>query len=311
VAGAVGRLVGGALDAVRSFVREWIARGAKALVEHVFGLVGIRPPDLGPLGTASALLGVIRDAIVDAVQGWLTEADRAARPKEEAAASPGATGAAGAAGAGAGPWAHPVPGAPVTQWYGMTDFARSGYYKGAPHTGIDFGVPTGTPVHAAERGKVTLAGWYGGYGNAVMIDHGAGLASLYGHLQRFATAVGKLVERAEVIAYSDNTGNSTGPHLHWEVRRNGAHIDPRPFLGLAEGGITVAEGLYRLSERDQPEVVIPLDSSRARAALARAGIGGPTVNIQNVTITTARPVGSATQIVRLLGRGLRRELAQL
>lgn len=98
------------------------------------------------------------------------------------------------------------------------------------HSGIDIGVDYNTPIHAADGGTVILAGWCGGYGNAVIIDHGNGLQTLYGHNTSVAVSEGQTVSQGQVIAYSGSTGYSTGPHCHFEVRRNGEAVDPMGYL---------------------------------------------------------------------------------
>lgn len=98
------------------------------------------------------------------------------------------------------------------------------------HAGVDFAVPIGTDVHAAEGGVVVLAEWYSGYGNAVIVDHGNNTWTLYGHLSKFKVEKGDTVKRGQVVAESGNTGQSTGPHMHFEVRVNGEPTDPMPFL---------------------------------------------------------------------------------
>ena len=98
------------------------------------------------------------------------------------------------------------------------------------HSGIDIGVDYNTPIHAADGGMVILAGWCGGYGNAVIIDHGNGLQTLYGHNTSVAVSEGQTVSQGQVIAYSGSTGYSTGPHCHFEVRRNGEAVDPMGYL---------------------------------------------------------------------------------
>jgi len=98
------------------------------------------------------------------------------------------------------------------------------------HTGIDFGVPIGTPVRAAERGTVLYAGWYGGYGYTVIINHGGGITTLYAHNSRITVGVGQEIQRGQVVAASGSTGLSTGPHVHFEVRVNGQPVDPRRYL---------------------------------------------------------------------------------
>jgi murein DD-endopeptidase MepM/ murein hydrolase activator NlpD len=98
------------------------------------------------------------------------------------------------------------------------------------HTGIDIDASTGDPIRAAETGRVILAQTYGGYGRAVVIDHGGGMATLYAHQSSLAVSEGDQVERGEVIGYVGCTGLCTGPHLHFEVRINGAFVDPMGYL---------------------------------------------------------------------------------
>ena len=98
------------------------------------------------------------------------------------------------------------------------------------HTGTDIPAPSGTKGKAAGSGKVILAGWYGAYGNAVIIDHGAGYTSLYGHNSSLAVAVGDTVVAGQIVSYVGSTGLSTGPHLHFEVRINGEPTNPLAFF---------------------------------------------------------------------------------
>ncbi|HYE69164.1 MAG TPA: M23 family metallopeptidase, partial [Anaerovoracaceae bacterium] len=98
------------------------------------------------------------------------------------------------------------------------------------HTGIDIPVPTGTEVVAANSGKVILAGKNSSYGNVVVIDHGGGITTLYAHNSRLLVKVGQNVQQGEVISSSGNTGRSTGPHLHFEVRIDGEYKDPMNWL---------------------------------------------------------------------------------
>lgn len=98
------------------------------------------------------------------------------------------------------------------------------------HTGIDIGAGYGAPVRAAAAGTVVVAGPASGYGNAVVVDHGGGLATLYGHLSRISVRVGAHVGAGQQLGAVGNTGNSTGPHLHFEVRVNGTPVDPLAYL---------------------------------------------------------------------------------
>ena len=97
------------------------------------------------------------------------------------------------------------------------------------HQGMDFTAPTGTEVFATGNAKVEFAGWKQGYGNTVILDHGYGYKTLYAHLYKTLVRKGQKVRRSDVIALVGNTGKSTGPHLHYEVRLNGKPIDPRNY----------------------------------------------------------------------------------
>jgi murein DD-endopeptidase MepM/ murein hydrolase activator NlpD len=115
----------------------------------------------------------------------------------------------------------PVSG-PITSPFGMR--------WGRLHPGIDIGVPIGTPIHAAKSGTVIYASWMSGYGYFVIIDHGGGFSTAYAHQSRLAVSVGEQVAQGQVIGYSGNTGESTGPHLHFETRVNGVPENPLNFL---------------------------------------------------------------------------------
>ncbi len=124
----------------------------------------------------------------------------------------------------AGPcMARPVAGG-VTSPYGWRVHPISGVWR--LHTGIDFGARSGTPIYACRGGTVVRASWYGGYGNAIIIDHGGGMQTLYGHQSGFAVGYGARVVAGQHIGYVGSTGNSTGPHLHFEVYINGSTVDP-------------------------------------------------------------------------------------
>lgn len=98
------------------------------------------------------------------------------------------------------------------------------------HAGLDIGVDEGTPVHAADSGTVVEADWLGGYGNAVIIDHGNGMQTVYAHNSSLAVSAGQSVSKGQVIAYAGSTGYATGPHCHFEVRINGEVVDPMGYL---------------------------------------------------------------------------------
>lgn len=138
----------------------------------------------------------------------------------------------------------PVNGAHITSGFGMRVHPVSGFTK--MHEGIDFGTPVGTPVLAAGDGVISRAGIAGGYGNVVDISHSSGWSTRYGHLSRFAPGItaGTRVKQGQVIAYSGNTGRSTGPHLHYEIRLNGVALDPtgtKVPSGMALSGDSLAK----------------------------------------------------------------------
>lgn len=126
-----------------------------------------------------------------------------------------------------GRFSWPLTG-PITSPFGW----RSNPFGGGPefHPGLDIGVPIGTTVMAAAAGTVIMAQWYGGYGNYILIDNGNHYSTGYGHLSSIYVSVGQVVQRGQAIGASGNTGYSTGPHLHFEVRYYGKPIDPAPRL---------------------------------------------------------------------------------
>ena len=123
---------------------------------------------------------------------------------------------------------HPVPGAPITSPFGPRVHPIYGTVR--THTGIDFGADTGTAIRAAADGVVVSASWYGGYGNATVIDHGGGLATLYGHQSSMGVSAGQKVTAGQTIGRVGCTGDCTGPHLHFETRVNGDPVNPANYL---------------------------------------------------------------------------------
>ena len=117
------------------------------------------------------------------------------------------------------------------------------------HKGMDVGAPAGSPIVAAADGRVASAGWHGGYGQQVAIAHADGLRTSYSHMSRMAARPGELVRRGQVIGYVGSTGLSTGPHLHFEVTRNGRAIDPR--VAKVAGGPGQLQGAQLRAFRDE------------------------------------------------------------
>ncbi len=131
---------------------------------------------------------------------------------------------------GSGMMTMPVVGARISSPFGYRIHPITGEYK--MHTGIDLAAPQGTPIYAADGGTVLVASWMNGYGNVVIIDHGNGIQTLYAHIRDGGTMVsaGQSVGRGDKIAEVGSTGNSTGPHCHFEVRVNGTPVDPMGYL---------------------------------------------------------------------------------
>lgn len=111
---------------------------------------------------------------------------------------------------------------------------------GRIHGALDIGVPTGTPVRCSAPGKVTSAGFNnGGYGNLVTVDHGGGWETYYAHNSELKVQTGQQVTTGQVLALAGSTGNSTGPHVHWEIRRNGEKVDPAQYEGGNFSGLPI------------------------------------------------------------------------
>jgi murein DD-endopeptidase MepM/ murein hydrolase activator NlpD len=152
---------------------------------------------------------------VEALAAQSASLAAASREAQEGAGSTG-TGAPSASG-----FIWPVNGS-VVSGFGMR--------WGRLHEGIDIAASTGTPIWAAAAGTVIHAGWLGGYGNLVVVDHGNGLATAYAHASAILVAVGQQVAQGETVSLVGSTGNSSGPHLHFEVRVNGVAVDPLLYL---------------------------------------------------------------------------------
>lgn len=128
---------------------------------------------------------------------------------------------------GSGVLVWPASG-PITSPFGPREHPVFG--SASFHTGIDIGASYGSPIVAADSGTVIMAGWYGGYGQCVVINHGGGIATLYAHASSINVSTGQSVSQGETIAYVGSTGWSTGPHLHFEVQVNGNAVNPMGYL---------------------------------------------------------------------------------
>ncbi|MER9421046.1 peptidoglycan DD-metalloendopeptidase family protein [Mesorhizobium sp. M0317] len=130
------------------------------------------------------------------------------------------------------PLANPAPGHSVTSPFGVRTDPILG--TAALHSGMDFRAPVGMAAKVTAAGIVTKAGWNGGYGRMVEVDHGNGFATRYGHLSEIDVAVGQKLAAGDIIGKTGSSGRSTGPHLHYEVRHNGEAIDPLRFLTVGK-----------------------------------------------------------------------------
>jgi len=160
----------------------------------------------------------------------------------------------------------PVDGARISSGFGARLHPILGYTR--MHKGVDFAVPSGTPVMAAGSGEISFMGWANGYGNFVVINHGNGYATAYGHLSRFAPGMrrGGRVRQGQVFAFSGMTGLATGPHLHYEIRINNSQVNPLT-VKIAEGrllsGSELREFLDQRLKTDAMIASLPLETKVA------------------------------------------------
>ncbi len=120
------------------------------------------------------------------------------------------------------------------EWHGVSSYFGTRYHpiygKRIFHKGIDMKAKTGESIYAAAGGQVIFSGWMGGYGKLIIISHGDGLTTRYGHLNSINVENGTSVDKGQYIGESGATGNVTGPHLHFEVRKNGTPVDPLKYI---------------------------------------------------------------------------------
>jgi murein DD-endopeptidase MepM/ murein hydrolase activator NlpD len=165
---------------------------------------------------------------------------------------------------------RPVPGG-VSSGFGMRFHPILNYSR--MHQGVDLRASYGTPIVAVSDGRVEFAGWHGGHGNAVELNHGGGMETLYGHMSRIAVRSGEHVRRGEIIGYVGSTGLSTGPHLHFEVHRNGVPVNPLGATFASRAQLSAAD---LASFRSRLHGLLATPTGAARAA-AHPG-AGPTRN---------------------------------
>jgi murein DD-endopeptidase MepM/ murein hydrolase activator NlpD len=243
----VEREVAARTDEQRSVTRNLVARRDElvaARVERENALASILHSEqhleeevAGLERDSAALAEKIRVAQAEAAQRAAAERAAAERAAAQAAAQAPADPADPAPVSVAPPDPTPPAPAPPPSSGGRLSWPVSGPVvsgfgpRGSEfHQGVDIIAPSGTPVHASADGVVVHASWLGGYGNLVVVDHGGGLSTAYAHNTSYAAGVGQPVSRGQVIAYVGSTGNSSGPHVHFEVRVNGTAVDPLGYL---------------------------------------------------------------------------------
>jgi murein DD-endopeptidase MepM/ murein hydrolase activator NlpD len=166
----------------------------------------------------------------------------------------------------------PVPGR-ITSNYGLRMHPILGYSR--MHRGIDFRASHGTPIVATTDGRVTRAGWAGGYGRQVRLSHAGSLTTSYSHMSRIAVSSGQTVRRGQVIGYVGSSGLSTGPHLHYEVYRNGAHVNPRSVRFTSRAQLSGSD-LAKFRSQLRSLLSTPVGAARTQQANAAGSQPTPT-----------------------------------
>ncbi len=183
-----------------------------------------RPPPQGGRGDSPGVPAQVPslDAMIDRVQGELASREQQLGVLENLILTRQLT-------RQIVPEGSPVQDGWISSYFGDRPDPFTGFTEF--HKGLDIAAPAGTHVEAVAAGLVTWAGPSSGYGNMVQIDHGNGLATRYCHNEKLLVTVGELVHKGQVIALVGSTGRSTGPHLHFEVLKNGAEVNPLPYVG--------------------------------------------------------------------------------
>ena len=193
--------------------------------------------------------------------------------------------------------AMPVNGR-ITSQFGSRRHPILGYRR--MHAGMDFGAPYGAPIYAVTDGTVNYAGYNGGYGRYVRLNHGGGMGSGYAHMSRIAVRSGQSVRRGQVIGYVGSTGLSTGPHLHYELYRNGAAINPASVNFVTRATLSGRE-LAAFRNRLDQLTALPPNTGMASAAPAQRTAAAP-LALQPVPATAATAAPTATPAGRTAPR---------
>ena len=189
---------------------------------------GTAPDPSGAAAQPRVVISVSRAADIDPARAGMIQI-QSARPRERPKPAAAAAVRRGSLVAGSAPVGVPLPGAGITSSFGGRINPVTGQW--APHAGIDLAAAQGRPVAVSGAGTVTRAGWLGNYGIVVIVDHGGGVETRYAHLSALAVTAGSQVGQGQIIGYVGSTGRSTGPHLHYEVRRGGRAVDPASVWG--------------------------------------------------------------------------------
>lgn len=173
------------------------------------------------------------------------------------------------------PQVNPLPGARLTSDFGARakDPVTGKALVDGHHDGYDLAAPMGSPIRASKAGRVTFAGARGGYGQAVILSHEGGWTTVYGHASRLAVKVGQEIAAGQVIAYVGSTGHSTGPHLHYELRRDGQAVDPRLAVAAAlrPAGAPAAKAAPKKAAVAKGQKARSIKAAKAKKALAAKG----------------------------------------
>jgi len=188
-------------------------------MEDIISSNGIETPDKLKIGQEIIIPGV--DKLKVAVKETQVSAKKTASTSVKVASRGSSSGSSSSKAVSASGSMWPVKG---------TITSKFGARWGTTHKGIDIAAPTGTNVYAFMSGKVVFSGWEGGYGKLVIIDHGNGLQSYYGHNSKLIVSSGQSVSKGQHIADVGSTGDSTGPHCHFEIRKNGKAVNPLDYL---------------------------------------------------------------------------------
>ena len=172
----------------------------------------------------------------------------------------------------------------VTSTFGMRRHPILGYRR--MHSGIDFGGGYGAPIYAVTDGVVAMAGRNGGYGNYVRLNHGGGLGTGYGHMSRIAVRAGQRVSRGQVIGYIGSTGLSTGPHLHYELYRNGRAVNPSSVTFVTRAAL---EGKELADFRARIRQLTAIEPGAALTPIAPKQVEGP--KLGSLADVTAKRIG--------------------